>query len=729
MRVLNKFSQISLISIIILLIADIAILLDLPPIRQIFAFILLSIVPGMLCISIMKPPFLEGLKRIILSLGVNLSLLLLLGLFWNTTLPLIGYAKPLDTVPLLIGVNILVLSLSIIASVRNKDEKLLNSNYTFYHSEKLLLSISFLFPPMSILGTYLLNSMQINTLVFALLIFIAVCLLGICIYDENRSKRVYPIVILSISVSLVLLLGLRSNYVIGDDVQLEFFFFKKTLEECIWSINYNSSLDACLSISLLPTIYQSLLFVNPEYLYKILFPLLFSVSPLIIFVLANKYFNETYSLLAAFFFMSQRGFLWTAYYPRTNIAVLLFAFAILVLFMQSDLRPYQQKILFILFLASCTVSHYSTSYIAFGIVFFSAIGIHILSILSTKCKKKTIQGVFIAIVFFCFIYFWYSQINTVIFTSGVNFIDISVLSLHDLYLQEARGAPVQTLLGSGISNGIPYTLQFLFTWLSLGITLIGVCGTILAYSSKRITAKILKIFVDIEMLLFGIIALSISILAVLVPYISRGYGLERAYLITSIFLSIFFICGGVYLTKIITDLIIYYNRGAKESTTDIMQGKSFKRAQYIKYCIILVVLIPYFLCMSGAMHEIFGQSYQISLSVKGDQYNKLYVHDQEVVLVNWFSQKYAQGNKIYKDEMGNLPLRLGYLIENPYRSNYFTRESPDSGYILMRYQNVVEELIYSDQRYIPVREYYSVFSGKDQIYNNGGSVLLGSGLG
>ena len=92
----------------IVLAADISILIDLPFFRQVLGFLCFTIIPGLLVLYILKLREMGFLKKLVLSIGLSLAFLIFSALLINTLLPLIGYTKPLSTVPLLVIFNILI---------------------------------------------------------------------------------------------------------------------------------------------------------------------------------------------------------------------------------------------------------------------------------------------------------------------------------------------------------------------------------------------------------------------------------------------------------------------------------------------------------------------------------------------------------------------------------------------------------------------------------------------
>ena len=76
------------------------------------------------------------------------------------------------------------------------------------------------------------------------------------------------------------------------------------------------------------------------------------------------------------------------------------------------------------------------------------------------------------------------------------------------------------------------------------------------------------------------------------------------------------------------------------------------------YIIILLVLVPYFMCSTGVMYNLFGVQRQIILNSEGQIYNLLYVHDQDSYGAKWLS-KYGENNlPIYTDHYYGIDIMI-----------------------------------------------------------------------
>jgi uncharacterized membrane protein len=751
----NRTKELLCILIAIILLTDLAMLQNIPFLRQIAGFLFLTILPGLLILQILRLNKLGFLEKFILTWGLSISFVIFFGLLVNNLSLSLGYETPLATFPILISFNLAFIVLGIIGYKTNKEPMFSRPNFNLSTSGKAFLIVPILFPAVSIFGMYVMNITDNNIILMLLLFLIPIYVAFVCFFNHKFPKKLYPIVIFLISVSLVLLLALRSNYIIGYDVNHEYFIFRTILNNLHWGTFGHSSIDACLSISLLPTIYQSILNINnPEFLFKILFSLLYSISPLVIYVISKKYVEEGYAFLAACFYMFQVNFLFTEYNARTNLAILFFALAMMILF-SDKIDPLKKRILFIVFMASCMVSHYATTYIFFFIMLGTFVGIEILS---KKHAFKKVISLTIVILFFSMIFFWYSQVTEVAFNAGVGFVEDTLINLNMFFITESRGGMVQSVLGEGIEQkGIPHKIEFVFTWLTFVLIGVGIITLIIRYKEMSFPElkfkkhEFLKDKFEVGYFVTALACVGLLVAMVAVPYIGIGYNLDRLYALCITILSVFFVIGGISLSKHFFFFTKHFL--SKERTCTKKECNSFGKAflskkrfvlkeknncffseegfdgkngsQVLAYLIILLVLLPYFLCVTGVMYNIFGVPRAIILNSKGEQSDIMLIYDQDAYAAKWFGKNYYVKQGICEvyvpDEIRALRTQCPILLDKSIKCRLLSQHEKINGYIILRYYNVVDGLVLREHNTTEMIEYSDMFIGKNRIYNNGGS--------
>ena len=709
-----------------------AIGLQISIIRQIIGFLFLTLLPGLLILQILKLNKIGYTEKFVLSVGLSISFLIFFGLLLNNLLLSLGYETPLATIPLLISFNIAFILLLAIGCKINKGVVFSLPNLNLRTSEKAFLIVPILFPALSIFGMHVMNTIDSNIILMFLLFLIPIYVIFICFLNHKFPKRIYPVVIFLISISLLLLLSLRSNHIIGVDTHLEYYFSQTTLSNLHWSVFGHSTLDACLAISLLPTIYQSILNVSPEFLFKILYSLIYSVSPLVIYALSKKYVGESYAFLASCFFMFHATFLWTAFNARTNTAILFFALAMMTLF-NDKIDPLNKRLLFIVFMASCMVSHYSTTYIFFFIMVGAFIGIEIFS---RKYPVKKVVSLTIVLLFFAMIFFWYSQVTEAAFNSGVRFFESTFSNLNRFFIEESRGESTQALLGKGITqvgNPFPYTIAFVLTWLTFALIGIGIITLIRKYKEMSFSElnfkkpEFLKEKFEVGYFVIALVCSGLLVAMVALPYISIGYGILRLYAVAITILSVFFVIGGITLSKnlslnLLRKVLSKTLRGKKALSKKQKDGGN--GSQVRAYFIILLVLIPYFFCVTGVTYQIFGVPRAIILNSEGEQYDILYVHDQESCSAKWLKNYMDPRNKVAAySSGGDILISQGTISKGLLNMRAFSKHEKTEGYIYLRYCSVIDGKLISTSTggVYNMTDYSNMFIGKGNIYDNGGS--------
>lgn len=722
------------LTIIIIALTNIAVLLDIPVVRLVVGFIFLTFIPGFLLLSILKLNTLDLLEKIVLSVGLSVAFSMLFGLMLNTSLLAIGYTKPLSTASLLISFSIATIVLAVVAHIKNKEITFSFPNLKLTMREKVLLVVPSLFPLLSIVGMRMMNLTDNNVLLMLLLFLIPAYVIFISFYRHKVPQRLYPSLICLIGISLVLMLSLRSNHIIGSDIHLTYYVFQTTLDKLHWSVTTPTLIDALLSISLLPSIYHMFLNTNQEYLFKVFYSLLLTISPLVVYIIAKKYIGNFYAFIASFFFMSQFSFLWTAGLAQTNTAILFFALAVMVL-LHDGVNLFARKLLFIIFAVSCLLSHYSTSYIFFFVLLFTWIGMQIIprvlpgekkaatpsenpitegapsnaplrgAILGSDANTSNIsqshrtKGITINIValFFVVLFFWYSQITVHPFKIGINLIYNTFANLNQWYVLESQGSTISAAVGEGIYT-LPQKIRVVVSWLTIAFVALGVLTTVARYKrmvavpgSRHTKLNFLDTKFGVEHFVLSLACSLILVSAFALPHVTVGYSMERAYFHMLVVLSPFFVVGGIVIAR-------------------------WLRAR--PHWIVLPVLIPFFMCTTGTMHQISGFPTSIVLNSAGAEYETWYVHDQESYGAKWIKEYSKEQSRIYighhsesriLPSQGKIPLSR---LRGPFVSLHQEGKKID-GYIYFGYTETAVAKT--------VQEYPDIFAEKNKIYTSNGS--------
>jgi uncharacterized membrane protein len=726
----------------LLAVVYLSVFLNIPGVRQISSFLFLTFVPGFFILMALRQNHLGTVGKIVLSVGLSVAFILLGEALLNAILPALGYSRPLSTIPVLLFLTVSVVALAVNAYYRNRSAFFSFSAFYLTDREKAFLVLPLFFPLLSIWGTRLLNLSGHNVLLMALLLLIPGYIVFMAIFRRRIPERLYPAFVYLISISLVVMVALRSNHLIGSDVHDMFYVFQRTLQAGHWTVILRGLLDTSLSISILPATYQSLLHIDPEMLFRILYPLLFSFAPLIIYNIAKKYIDGFSSFLASFFFMAQFTFLWTTASITTNLAIFFFALSVVVLF-QTELREFPKRLFFIIFAIACIFSHYSTSIILLFTLLLTWIGMKTLprwlmrkrgnipasdrsaafrylrnpaieqirttrdttSAVADTSKhpepqfKKTISFSLL-MLFFTFVFFWYGQVTAIVFRYSVSFIRDTIISLGNFFLIEARGPTITASLGSDITTA-PQEVRVALSWVTVALIAIGVIGTlvmsrrmIMTGNSGRKGERFLTSRIDMEYFILALACCTLLLLAVIFPYITRGYSMERAYSQMLVVLAVFFMIGGAMIAR--------WTRTPPA-------------------WLILIILIPFFMGTTGTLYQLFNRPTSLILNSAGVEYDRLYVHDGEAAGAQWLSEYKMNNVHVFPNDVNGAHVLVSQGGFRPYSEvdTPFSEEYQEygnvNGYIFLRNTDIQVEHIEG--------EYHDLFIVKSKVYTSGSAMI------
>jgi uncharacterized membrane protein len=671
--------------------------------RQVFTFLCFSIIPGLSILYLLRINNLNFLKKFLLSVGLSICFLIFAGITINMVYLAIGIENPLSTMYLTLSFSIIML-IMLIASYRiNKESFATNLKLDLNDKYKSTILFPLIFPFLAIFGTYAMNHSENNILLLSLIVTIAIYLLVLVYLNDKISENTYPMAILMISISLLFFHSLTSNYILGRDVYGEYFAFQMVLKNLSWNMtNYRSVLTACLSTSLLPVIYAELLNISSPYIFKLVYPLLFSITPLAVFSISKKYLNNQYAFFAALYFVFQLPFIDESQsMMRQIIAMVLFSLAILIFLEKGLFNKNNGKVLFILLMFGVVVSHYTSAYI-FLILFAILFSFNLVKFGLFK-NIKTNLSITLIILMFVFIFFWYSQLNAS-FNSTILVINDTFKNLVNFFDIEARDQSVLITVGQGISSLAEmiriYTYDLTFIFIALGII----------YSFFKCRKKL-----DNEFTILGIACMALIVSFAVLPYINSKYGNARLFLQVTIIIAPFLVIGLVSFAQKI-------------------------KLKHVSYLIMPLLLLQLF-NVTFVTDQLMGIHTSVDLNRDGDRYNEFYIHNSEVNSAKWLfnenkerSSIYSSNSSIhahysvYSDYFGTKRLSWGYLYNVYYFSFNFDSinaskiQNQEYYVYLWNYNTEDKEIYYKSYNELEkgnLVRYDYLFRNSEKIYDNG----------
>jgi uncharacterized membrane protein len=671
---------------------------NIPIARQVLGFFYFTFVPGYVILKLLRFDEFDLVETVLFSAGFSIAFLMFAGLLLNEFIPLLGFSQPLSLFPLMIFLNSLILIGGVFASLRREDVKIWKRQ-PIEKSPSMLLFLCL--PILSIVGAMYVNAYENNLILLFTIVSISALVIGGVLSKKLLPSNLYPFALLMIAIAIIFHATLISSYILsyGSDVPSEYFVFKFTQNNAYWSTTnpfsgiWLAKYYSMLSITILPTIYSDLLNMD-QMMFKIVFPLIFSLVPLGLYQFWKGYVGKKYAFVSAFLFMAESTFYFEMVSLNRQMIAELFFVLLLLVIVNKKMKPVNRMICFMIFSLALVVSHYSLAEIFLFLISFTVIS---LIILKRPSKRITIPMV---VLFFVLMFTWYIfTTGSAAFNTFLSFGDYVWGQMGNFLSPASRGQTVLTGVGLAQSPSIWNTISRWFAYLTEVSIVFGFLGTI---------TKLNKIHIENEYLVLSSTAMVILAILLLVPGVADAFKMTRFYHVLLFFLAPFFVLGVDFLVKLL-----------------------FKRKRKIVIsALLLIVLVPYFLFQTNFVYEVTG-SYSWSVPLSGYRMNALqlygsngYIDAYSAYGAQWVSKNVDVKNAaLYADEV-NLDnvLRIYGIDSGNALSN--TTIVPDNGVVYLSTLDVVGGVIPSVQGGVwNSSQLSSIFNNLNVVYANGGSVI------
>lgn len=700
-------------ALIIILITNLLVLLNINYLREFAVFFSLSVLPGLLILKILNIKCLnDNWEKLVLTIGISYSITIFLGLITNFFF-MVFTTKPLTTINLLLSFDCLMTILLVLTLIksRNIEEAY---DYNIIHNflkklnsyDKLALTLVVFIFIFSIMGANV-KVTSYNPINIIFMVMILGLITYLVSFYNKINKNIFPIAIISISFSILLGYTLLSPYIYGSDSANEFHFFKLIINNSKWAIFENNILDSSISISILPAVYQILSNFNVNYAFKLSLLLPLTLNPLIIYLITKKYVkNDIFAFLAAVFIISQSTFFSQLSAYRNYIA--LFFFGLLIMIMIRDKVDYKWSILYILFIFSAIVSHYTTAYIIFGIFLLAFVMVYLIQLfLKYVHKNPQKSGYFdnnsyltigIILLTFAFIFLWHGQLVGQSFDSGIGVLYKTIMNLFNFY--NADSSTVITAATGGTLKDAPLTsyINFFVYWVSIFFIIIGVTMSLINYLKKPKDS-----IVNLNLLSLSLASIITFAIMLVLPTAFKSVSAGRVYSQIMIILICFFVLGVIFVSNKI-------------------ENKK-------PHLVIFIIVLLSFSCSSGLISQVSGSPNSILLNSPQNINDNFYVYATESYSAVWLGDHRTKNN-IYADSFASYRLiSMGMLsFSQISRVSLIDKNVLTKGYLYLSHSNTLNNT-YSFWKSSSGWEQYNMsdlkykYENKSLVYNSGGSEI------
>ncbi len=678
--------------------------LGLTDVVGIVGLVYLVFVPGYLITKLLKFDELDPWETLLYSVAFSIAYLMLAGLIANELLYLFGISEPLSYTPLSIIVNFPLLFGAMIYSFRSgksglKHSSALTEKYLNKRNIGLIIPVAVL-PILAVVGATWMNIYGNNSILIFMLLIISTIL--VIVSMKKSPPLIYPFTVFCFGVSLLFHSSWISNFLVpfASDIPLEYFVFKTTLSNSHWvSQSFDLAygrINDMLSTTILPTVFSTMLSVEPTWVLKIIIPLIFSFVPLGVYFIWKGYLGSRFSFLAVFLFVAQSTFYTELLALSRQMIAELFFVVLLLVIVTGKLTSRQKAVSFAILGFALVASHYAIAEIFYFFIVASYVVLRAI-----KKPSRNISS-YMIILFFVLMFSWYIfTSNSSVFQSSYEFATYIQEQFGDFFNPASRGVTVLRGLGLEAAPTIWNAISRIFAYLTQALIIIGFVGLV----TRRDRFQF-----DRVSLAFIVIGISLLASLLIFPGLANTLNMTRFYHVLLIVLSPLAIIGVKFLSEKIT-----------------------KRKNEIQIVVVLlVILVPYFLFQSSLIYEMTGSGvYSVSLSK--NRMSPLYLYGTigytdscSVFGATWLSS-YAVINspRLYADSASRYGVLTDYGLI--YRENILTVSNssilPENALLFFTTLNVKYGLVpayglvynYSQLDYI---------DGISKIYANGESEIF-----
>ena len=557
---------------------------------------------------------------ILLSIGTSLTILIILGLLTNEILFSFGYLNSLSY--FIYTINLFTLFLWIINYIFKKGYYLKSIK-----SETITKLIPVLILPfLSIYGVILVKETNNNVILLIMLLYICIYI-SYLILSKNLSSNYYPIILYLISLSILYHSSLISNYlpVFSSDSPLEY-YLSQIVKENMHLVSSVSNTDlinrvnSMFSVTLLPVIFYTILNIDTDQIFRLIYPLIFALLPVIVYQIWVKYINEKKSLISSLLLLSFYVYYNEMLGNNKQMIAEIFLALIFLIVLSNDIPEKYRNIFFILFSFSITVSHYAVALILLifiSLFYFTTNLINIIRKNNNLLKFSNNIDLKKVLILFVIMFSWFiftsneSNLRSIVYEQQQ-----VILSIADIFNINSREQSVLRGLGLEQTDVFIVLISRIFSYITQVLIILGFFSIIYKKDEENIK--------DFNALLTLTLSIFFVFLMFVIPGLSKTMNMTRLYHLLLIFISPLFPIGFYFLVKSISSFTLLKKY---KSLLKIVSSERFKSL------LMLLILVPYFLFQTNFIYEVSGaESWSISLSkyrISDSQlkYNTNYIDD------------------------------------------------------------------------------------------------------
>ena len=355
--------------------------------------------------------------------------------------------------------------------------------------------------------------------------------------QQPFADRFFPLLVGSVALSLLLTSTLISENISGYDIHQEFALFQQVLQQGVWHSDISLLYNSALSVTILPSIISILSSLDGTLVFKIIFPFLFSIVPVILYKIYRNILTPKAALVSVFVFLSYPS----SYGEITQLGRQMIAELIMVLLLwllfSGSLGKARWSIPVVVTLAfGLVVSHY-----ALAVIYAFLVGFSYAMSLILRHRNEALATVSLVVLSIVASLCWFIFVaGGVVFEKAALFSSIVVQGLKDFLNPASRPPVLADALGlTSVTPGFLHIVSRGTQYLVLFCILLG----FLIFIRKRTKNSAAILMTPSIMASMGLILASVAL-----PYASTVLNLSRIYSIVLLFISPCFALGAAKIT-------------------------------------------------------------------------------------------------------------------------------------------------------------------------------------
>ena len=593
--------------------------IHIPLIRQIFGFIFLSFLPGIMLLRILNINRLSITEVVLHSVGLSLSLLMGMAYVINSSYPSFGIAGPLSSQYLIHALGLISLVLYAFILRNHSEFEIVVESYVGFRPLLCITSVFLLM--LALFGVYLMNYFHNN--LFLMILFFIIALLIIFVSFNIVDRFYFPILIYFIGLALLLHVSLISDYIIGYDIQREYYFSQLILANSKWDSNINDPLAGIMSITLLPLVFSHICKIPLVWVFKLFYPILYSIISVGLYFIFRKFSSNLSSFYSCFYFISVPSFFYLMPQMARQEIGEIFLLSIILLICSDNVNPTKKKLLLVIYMLSLIVSHYAIDYLLLFLIILVWGYLIYLDLTDKPMVGAVITDRFV-LLFAVSTLVWYMMVSSsVTFNQIVGMVDHIIGSLFTDFFDPDTTQGLIILVyapESNINKILKYFYIISYFFIATGVLQIIIHKKNLVQQS--------------EFCLLSMASFFILVAAIIVPNFSIRINTVRLIHISLFFLAPFFVFGVKSAFCMIT-----FNRFPNIN----------KKIAQNHYHLAAIFLAIFFLLNSGIFQDITNEPYLSSVSLNFSNDGPRF-STSEVAGANWISNRYNHGTIFALDD-------------------------------------------------------------------------------